>query len=216
MQRYLYMAQCRHGLEPEIFFRDAAGGVQARMKEAGAQHLSLFHWGSRLFLYYESPSTGAGPHFLFGSCEFGLEAWPGTDGPRRWIPMMDIFHYHQPASDKDWRRSDHSAKPFARIARLKPELAASYIYYHYQYQEERPGDGDKYGMIALHENLMLFYSEYPATIEPPSYKGKLSTANTPSDWMAAMTPHFVMWDEQTDNSLPWLEIPLLFQLKGDC
>lgn len=213
MQRYHYLAQCRKGLAPEVYFRDDRfmSGLKAQMKEAGAQNLSLFYWDSLLFLYYESPAKGIDPHSLFQRCEAGLETWPGADIPRSWVPMMDIFHYQQPVSEEPWRRDNHTAKPFARIARLKPEQVASYIFYHYQYQEERPGDGDKYGIIALHENLMFFYSEHPATMESPSYKGKLSTAHTPADWMAAMNPHFIMWDEETDNSLIWLEIPLLFQ-----
>ncbi|GLX66726.1 hypothetical protein MU1_10700 [Paenibacillus glycanilyticus] len=129
--------------------------------------------------------------------------------------MMDIFHYLQPVSEEHWRRTEPVSKPFARIARLKPEQVASYIFYHYQYQEERPGDGDKYGMIALHENLMFFYSESPATIEPPPYEGKLTTSHTPSEWQAAMDPHFIPWEEESGHSLIWLEIPLLFQLQGN-
>lgn len=213
MQRYHFLAQCRDGLDPAIYFRDdrLMSNLKARMIDIDVQNLSLFHYGSLLFLYYESPAKGVNPHSLFQQCEADLVTWPGADMQRSWVPMMDIFHYQQPVSGEPWRRDNHSPKPFARIARLKPEQVASYIFYHYQYQEERPGDGDKYGMIALHENLMFFYSEYPATLEPPSYKGKLSTDNTPSDWMAAMTPHFIMWDKETHNSLIWLEIPLLLQ-----
>jgi hypothetical protein len=210
MQRYHYRAQCRHGIDPERVFRDAMPVLQARMEEYGARNLSLFRSGNQLFLYYEGLTKQVDPHTLF-ICEAALEAWPGGDTPRRWVPMMDIFHYQKPVSEVQWLRMNAAAKPYARIARLEPEQVSSYIFYHYQYQEERPGDGDKYGLIALHENLMFFYSEAPATVEPPPYKGKLSTSNTPPDWMAAMKPHFIMWDAETDNSLIWLEIPLVIQ-----
>ncbi|MCK9862896.1 hypothetical protein [Paenibacillus sp. ATY16] len=215
MQRYHYLAHCRHGVDPSVCFRDVASELQERMKETVVRHLSLFHYGSKLFLYYESPLMDADPHALFKRCESGLEQWPGTDTPRRWVPMMDIFHYQQPVGAEHWRRIHPSPRPYARIARLKPEQVASYIFYHYQYQEERPGDGDKYGMISLYENLLFFYSESPATIEPPPYAGKLDTANTPSDWQAAMDPHFIMWDQDAGKSLAWLEIPLLLQLEGE-
>lgn len=211
MQRYHYRAQCRNGIDPESYFRDTLPELKSRMKDLGVRQLSLFRWGSHLFLYFESAAEHVDPLRLFLDCEAELMDWPGTDIARKWVPMMDIFHYQQPVSEKLWRRHETASKPFARIARLKPEQVASYIFYHYQYQEERPGDGDKYGMIALHENLMFFYSEFPATVEPPPYEGKLSTSGTPSDWAATMEPHFIMWDEETDGSLIWLEIPLVIQ-----
>src|SRR5690348_12899672 len=126
MQRYHYLAQCRHDVVPFICFRDMEHKLQDRMKEAEVHHLSLFHDGSKLFLYYESPLKDADPHTLFECCEYGLEQWPGADTPRRWVPMMDIFHYQQPVSAEHWHRSQLSPKPYARIARLKPEQVASY------------------------------------------------------------------------------------------
>ncbi|CAI7663460.1 unnamed protein product [Penicillium discolor] len=114
-------------------------------------------------------------------------------------------------SEQQWSRQNASARPYARIAQLKPDKLASYVFYHYQYQEEKPGDGDKYGMIALHENLMFFYSEDPATIEKPSYSGKLSTSHTPPDWAGTMEPHFIPWDSSDGSSRIWLEIPLVIR-----
>ncbi|WP_438449209.1 hypothetical protein [Gorillibacterium sp. sgz5001074] len=211
MKRYQFRAQCRPGIEPETFVREASLGLQDRMSEAGVRHLCLFGWNSQLFLYYESLSEETAPHSLLSSSESMLELWPGADMPRSWVPMLDIFHYQVPAGVAHWQRTNPAAKPYARIARLKPEQAASYIFYHYQYQEERPGDGDKYGIIALHENLMFFYSETPATIEPPPYRGKLTTSNTPADWMGVMMPHFLLWEGETVSNPVWMELPLLLQ-----
>ncbi|MCR2803896.1 hypothetical protein [Paenibacillus soyae] len=209
MKRYHYRAQIRPGIVPEAYFRDALPELAQRMEMREARRLSLFRCADALFLYYESVTEDVDPHALFGHCEAALEAWPGEDMLRRWVPMMDIFHYQRPVSEKHWRRTDPNAKPFARIARLRPEQVASYVFYHYQYQEEKPGDGDKFGMIALHENVMFFYSERPATIEPPPYEGKLSTTETPVDWAAAMLPHFIPWEGSQDI---WREIPLVIQL----
>ncbi|MWV44329.1 hypothetical protein GRF59_11875 [Paenibacillus sp. HJL G12] len=211
MYRYHFRAQCRENIDLERLFREALPVLQIRMKEFGACHLSLFHFGTQLFLYYESPAQTADPHELFAHCEDALETWPGTDKPRRWVPMMDIFHYQQPINENHWLRKNASARPYARIAHLKPDKVASYVFYHYQYQEEKPGDGDKYGMIALHENLMFFYSEDPATVDKPSYSGKLSTSNTPSDWAGTMEPHFIPWDQPAEHSRIWLEIPLIIR-----
>lgn len=211
MHRYQFRAHCRENVDPNHFFNEALPVLRNRMKEHGASQLSLFHFGTQLFLYFESPVQSVDPHELFPHCEDALETWPGTDKPRRWVPMTDIFHYQKPISEKHWLRNNVSARPYARIAHLKPDKVASYVYYHYQYQEEKPGDGDKYGMIALHENLMFFYSEDPATVETPPYSGSLSTSNTPSDWAGTMEPHFIPWGQSEANSRIWLEIPLIIR-----
>ncbi|MGN7358488.1 hypothetical protein ACTHPF_13325 [Paenibacillus sp. SAF-054] len=211
MYRYHFRAQCHANIDPKRVFNEALPVLQLRMTELSARQLSLFHFGTQLFLYYESPAPSVDPHELFAHCEDALEIWPGTDKPRRWVPMMDIFHYQQPTGEKDWLRTNASARPYARIAHLKPDKVASYVFYHYQYQEEKPGDGDKYGMIALHENLMFFYSEDPATVDKPSYSGKLSTSNTPPDWAGTMEPHFIPWDQSAGPSRIWLEIPLMIR-----
>jgi hypothetical protein len=211
MQRCQFRAQCREGVDIEGYFREALPGLKERMKEAEAWRLSLFSWNNQLFLYYESRHEGSDPHFLFGQAQEVLEMWPGGDSPRYWAPMMDIFHYQAPVSEEHWKRKEPAGRPYARIARLHPEQVSSYIFYHYQYQEEKPGDGDKYGVIALHENLMLFYAERPSTIETPPYTGKLSTAHTPTDWGSVMQPHFMMWEGETGNSRIWLELPLVLE-----
>jgi len=213
MYRYHFRAQCRENIDLERLFFEALPVIQIRMKELGARHLSLFHFGTQLFLYYESPAQSIDPHELFTHCEDALVTWPGTNEPRIWVPMMDIFHYQKPISEKHWLRKNASARPYARIAYLKPDKVASYVFYHYQYQEEQPGDGDKYGMISLHENLIFFYSEDPATVEPPPYSGHLSTSNTPPDWSGTMEPHFIPWGQPAEHeqSRIWLEIPLIIR-----
>ncbi|WP_240941503.1 hypothetical protein [Paenibacillus sp. HB172176] len=213
MYRYHYRAQLRFDIEPQSYFRETLPQLRARMKEIEASHLSLFSEGSCLFLYYESPNEEVDPRFLFAGCEAALEQWPGENMTREWVPMMDIFHYQMPFGDVDWRpASKKSAKPFARIARLKPDKVASYVFYHYQYQEEKPGDGDKYGIIALNENLLFFYSEQPATIAAPPYEGMLATSATPRDWAAAMLPHFIPWNSSTEPPQLWKEISLVARI----
>ncbi|MFD2880899.1 hypothetical protein ACFTAO_41130 [Paenibacillus rhizoplanae] len=111
-----------------------------------------------------------------------------------------FFHYQQPVSAEQWKRSHTTGTPYGRVAALKPEQVASYVYHHYQYQEERPGDGDKYGIIGLHENLLFFYSELPATVEPAPYAGKLTTNLRPENWGEVMDPHFRKWSEMGAGS----------------
>ena len=81
------------------------------------------------------------------------------------------FHYQAPASEQHWKRRYKDSVPYGRIARLKPEETASYVYYHYQYQEERPGDGDKYGIIGLHENMLFSTPSFPLRLSQHPTKG---------------------------------------------
>lgn len=128
--------------------------------------------------------------------------------------MTDIFHYQAPVSEQHWVRTNDHSVPYGRIARLKPEEVSSYVYYHYQYQEERPGDGDKFGIIGMHENLLFFYSELPATLEPAPYEGKLNTSLRPDDWAAVMEPHFMKWEGAPYGQEIWRELKLVLEARS--
>lgn len=75
-------------------------------------------------------------------------------------------------------------------------MISSYIYYHYQLQEERAFTGDKYEIIAMHENLLFGYQEFPKVIEEPVVPGRLNTKGTPENWQdSCMDLHFQPWEE---------------------
>lgn len=211
MQRCIFRAQCRDAEAADRCFQNGRTELKRRMEAAGAACLSLFRWNKQLFLYYENASEAADPHELFPEADGVLEAWPGEAEPRRWVPMMDIFHYQEPMGPEHWARRNPERRPFGRIARLKPEMVSSYVYYHYQYQEEQPGDGDKYGIIGLHESLMFFYAERPSTVEPAPYRGKLGTSLRPKDWAGVMDPHFIKWTSASGEPVVWLELGLILE-----
>jgi len=165
--------------------------------------LSLFMWEKDLFLYYECIDCDINPHEIFKQSNEYLEAWPGENEQRYWSPMYDIFHYNRPISNEHWKRGLNSKNAVGRLARIKPEMLSSYIFLHYQYQEEKPCDGDKYGIISLHENLLFFYMESPEENEICQYEPKLKTTNTPDDWAMAMEPHFIYWDDVSENEKIW-------------
>jgi hypothetical protein len=171
--------------------------------------LSLFRLGRHLFAYWESVGTPVSPETLFDSMHDTLMPWPGRDAPRIFVPMTDIFHWQTPANLNHWRRKAPVERISGRLARLNPELASSYIFYHYQLQEERPGSVEKYGMISLHEELIFFYQEYPATVEAPAVPGKLATANTPDGWQEVMFPHFHLWDDTVPPEHIWRTLDLV-------
>lgn len=169
---------------------------------------SLFQWEATLFLYVESVDAAVPVESLFGDFNGRLKAWPGgSPEARHWVPMMDIFHYSAPQSVEHWRRKAPVEMPYGRVIRLQPEKVSSYIFYHYQLQEEHPGRGDKYGLISIHEDLLFFYQEQPRVAEETPAKPSLQTSNTPPNWGELMSQHFAPW---TDLGEPeWRPIVLL-------
>jgi hypothetical protein len=155
-----------------------------------------FQWNNQLFLYYECLNQVIEPEAILPELAPFLEEWPGEAVPRTWIPLIDVFHFNAPASPEHWLRKGSVERRVGRIAHLKPEMAASYVYYHYQLQEEWAFHGPKYEIIGLHENLLFGYQEFPAVVEQPVLPKKLQTAGTPNNWGdARMDLHFQPWPD---------------------
>lgn len=217
MKRCIYRAEGEEGAEWAEIWRgpEISDALAEAMERLEVDHLSLFADGNRFYLYYECLGEAVPPERLFMAAGKRLIVWPGeeteTGTERRWAPMTDIFHYHQPVYGMPWRLPGHLSEPYGRLARLKPEETASYIYHHYQYQEERPGDGDKYGIIGLHESTLFFYSEQPATLEPATYEGKLNTSLKPVRWAEAMEPHFIPWTGVPAGQGLWRKLELVLR-----
>ncbi|MDA0709093.1 MAG: hypothetical protein O3B73_02660 [bacterium] len=169
---------------------------------------SLFQWRRTLFLYVESAGSPLAPETLRGKGLPSLKSWPGEPGQGRvWVPMMDIFHYSTPQNLDHWRRKTPVERPFGRVIRLRPEKVSSYIFYHYQLQEERPGRGDKYGVITLHEDLLFFYQEHPRVSEESPAQPSLKTSNTPENWGELMSQHFAPWPDAGEPE--WRPVALI-------
>jgi hypothetical protein len=95
--------------------------------------------------------------------------------------MNDIFHYNQPDIAENWRGDRKVERRLGSLARLKPEMYGSYVFYHYQLQEEKPGSGNKTYIIGSHELYLFSYQELPVSLaEAP--QGLLATHNTPANW----------------------------------
>jgi len=160
--------------------------------------LTAHRFRRNLYFYYECDGEPIAPEAIFPGLVAHLEPIPCRDEPRHFAQMIDIFHYQVPGERAAWRTGE-AGEPWVRIAMIKPDMLASYIFYHWQLQEERPGDGPKYGVIAVHENMLYFYMERPFTAEPATYPGKLTTSNTPGGWGELMNPHFIPWPDTTPD-----------------
>lgn len=157
---------------------------------------AAFKWQKNIFLYYECIEEVIHPDNIFPSLGEYLEDWPGKEKNRKWIPMIDVFHFNEPVNYEHWLRKAPVEKRVGRVAHLKPEMMSSYIYYHYQLQEERAFLGGKYEIIAMHENLLFGYQEFPNVVEEPVAEKKLKTSGTPVNWNdSRMDLHFDPWED---------------------
>lgn len=143
------------------------------IKEAdGVENVSAAFFGDMIFMYFETEREDISPEAVLSD---GLKSFP--DG-RKWENMSEIFHYSKPLSREHWERKEKKT-PLWRFNALKPEGISKYIYYHFQYQEEYPGDGDKYGIIFNIENIIVMYLEAPEAAETEKIPGMLNTKNSP-------------------------------------
>ena len=163
----------------------------------------VYHWQNNVFVYLEGIGVPADPAVLLAPLHEFLSDWPGADVFRKWIPMMDIFHFNEPESIGHWRRKTPPETRVGKVGLLRPEMVASYIYYHYGLQEERSFGGDKYEIIALHENILFGYFELPVVIETPPQEPRLKTRSMPENWAdAKISTHFFRWKEHNSSLLP--------------
>lgn len=211
IQRAIYRAQAKPGQETAALahFHQQAQQFKLGFAPGDLLTLSLFRWRTHFLAYWESIEQPIAPAVLFGDMGELLAPWPGADQARSFVPMMDIFHCLAPESVEHWRRKQPIQSVGLRLARLKPEMVSSYIFYHYQLQEEQPGSFDKYGLISLHENLICFYQEHPPIVEEPRQTGKLATTNTPPDWHTVMFPHFDLWEDAPPGQEIWRDTELV-------
>ncbi|MEK3884754.1 hypothetical protein [Paenibacillus sp. PL2-23] len=195
--RVLARAQLRKGCEEQAVAA-AKEDLTAKQRIARGQLMTFgcFRWERNLFLYAECVGERLDAEELLPSVSPYLELWPGQEEKRAWIQMIDVFHFNEPASLEHWKRKSVVERRVGRVAHLKPEMAASYIYYHYQLQEEQAFHGPKYEIIGMHENMLFGYQEFPVVVEEPALPGKLRTRGTPDNWSdARMDLHFQPWPD---------------------
>jgi len=194
-----YKAIIKNDMEKEVENFCKAKETEVRknyFESEKVMNINVFAFKNELYIYIESCDDEILPQEVLSGIEEYLLMWP--DGENKYFyQQTEIFHFNQPHSNEHWKRKQNPDCCTARIARIVPELASSYIFYHYQLQEEQFGNGNKYGRIFIMGDTAFFYSEIPDIVEEPLCKGKLTTQNTPpSDlWQSLMEKHFVMWDD---------------------
>jgi len=193
--------------EAQQALHDARARVSRAVEAGRVLTASAFRYREHFFTYAECIGEEIPHAELFGESE-AFAWWP--DRSSRFIPMMDIFHCGVPWTVEYWRRRAPVEKIEAHVIRIIPEKLASYIFYHYQLQEEQLGSFDKYSLIVLNDNLLFYYKEHPFVVEPPLRPGMLTTKNTPEPWHPLMITHFQPWPDAAGPEDYWRPIETLW------
>jgi hypothetical protein len=209
MKRLIYRAQVKDGFEEKVRYI-LKENIKAKevVESKKIMTIAAFSWKKNIFLYYECIEEDLFPEDMFSEVAEYLIDWPGKDLLRKWIPMIDVFHFNEPLSYEHWSRKEPVELRKGRVAHLKPEMMSSYIYYHYGLQEERAFLGGKYEIIAMHEDLLFGYQEFPNLVEEPLAEKRLNTKATPANWNdTRMDLHFNPWE---DGHLYFKQIDQIF------
>ena len=211
MKRWMYRAVWKDcHVDAAAWVKGYAAELDDHLNGQGVPVCTWFSTGNQLYIYVETmgdTEPSVIPLVLAGRY---WQEWPGLSGPRPAVPMLDVFHDGEPISLDSWRGSRPIQRRVGSIARLKPEMYSSYVYYHYQMQEERPSSFNQTYMIGAHEDMLFSYCELPASLEGPKREGRLKTNLTPQDWHGLMEPHFVPWGEEA----LWRELPIIYHYES--
>ncbi|WP_340004816.1 hypothetical protein MHH52_24030 [Paenibacillus sp. FSL K6-0276] len=218
MKRLLYYSQLRRDSESE--FRQMVNtDVESLRRDWTAQGLydvSIFVLQQFVFIYAEAdPSSEYAEWRWPRHYSRILETWPSVPLSKGHpsgstesfeVPLIDIFHDGVPSDRSSWRDHRHIDERIGSVACLRPEMAASYIYYHFQKQEEAASSFNQTYMIGMFGTLIFSYHELPSLTSGHKPQGLLHTRQSPVHWQEAMLPHFIPWKDESGNDILWMQM----------
>jgi len=174
--------------------------------------MALFAHQHMLYGYAESTHSLDTHTLMAATLGDVLMRIPTSRGMQVSIDLPDIYHDGMPGDGPHWRAPGYTPeRRVGSLARLKPAMYCSYVYYHFLRQEEQPHGFNKYYIIGAHENMIFSYQEWPATIDTPKPQGSMSTDLTPNNWQELMHQHFELWTDQPSDSHEWIRLPLIWE-----
>lgn len=182
-------------------------GWLRELRRRGALKGSLFAQDDGLFLYVDTADEQFDWEWPT-ACKPMLETWPGgRGGARLTVPMLAIYRDGEPSAYEDRQGGQRPRERIGSLARLKPDMYAGYIFYHYAKQEETPNSFNPSYIIGAHEELIFSYEEKPA---PPfgsrQTRRTWPAAVTPDNWHELMRPHFIPWTESGQEPVLWVRM----------
>jgi hypothetical protein len=189
--------------------REKNDEIDGHLAGLNVDFFKLFQFDDLLFVYLESQTLLT--NFDFPAIFDGmLMDWPGEAGNRKFVSMLDIFHDAIPRSESVWRDFGSPRESLGSIVYLRPEKYCSYVFYHFQLQEEGVRKFNKHYIIGAHENCLFSYQELPAVIDKTNHDRILSTNVSPENWVELMGEHFRPWSEGLDIEAPWKSMEEIF------
>lgn len=209
----------RHQFKAKIqegSLRDFADSIQDKkieidkhLAEMKIHFFKVFQFSDLLFIYLESETLLSKFDFPSSFDEMLID-WPGESGNRKFVSMLDIFHDAIPRAESVWRDSESPRESLGSIVYLRPEKYCSYVFYHFQLQEEGIRKFNKHYVIGAHENCLFSYQELPAVVDNTNHDRVLDTNVSPENWAELMGEHFRPWTEGLDIDAPWKSMEEIF------
>ena len=221
MLRHQFRAQVKSASGAKFIdlINDWKSEVEEVLRNYTVLFLRLFQFEDQLFVYLESRLPL--PDFnLPASLSEYLFDWPGNIDARKFVSMLGIFHDAIPRPESNWRSALTPRESTGSIVYLRPEMYCSYVFYHFQLQEEGVRKFNKYYLIGAHENCLFSYQESPAEIDVTNHDRILTTTNSPENWGELMAAHFKPWQQNCDSGESWKSMAEIFRYssaaKFDC
>ena len=183
--------------------------IEASLSATGINLFKLFRFDNLLFVYAESADSVLSLA-LPTKVTTALIDSPGDFGDQKFVPMLDIFHDAIPRDNVVWRDPAKQVQSLGSIVYLRPEKYCSYVFYHFQLQEEGLRKFNKHYIIGVLENCLFSYQELPAVIDATNHDRVLHTNVSPENWVELMGEHFQPWPEGLDIEKPWKEMEEIF------
>lgn len=185
---------------------------EAHWKQRGLLSLSLFQLERYLCVYVEQETSQSGFDWSAPIAD-SLACWQTSQGLRKAALMPDVFHDGVPVDYHLWRGERVIEERVGALAFLKPEMVSSYVYYHYQMQEERPESFNKTYTIGLYGNILFSYAETPKSLHVIRPQRTLNTNHTPDHWHELMEPHFEPWQTAGGWNRTWCKMNHLITIE---
>ncbi|MGG1516311.1 hypothetical protein ABE504_12905 [Paenibacillus oryzisoli] len=206
----MYRAQVKAGSETDFVsaLAESARDWEYDLRGQSIASIAIFAKESSLFVYLEAMNEAALWHWPY-ACRDHLEVWPKAEGnPRDTVPLLPIYRDGEPV---DVRRTGAHER-LGHLARLRPEMYSSYIFYHFALQEEKPNSFNPTYVIGAHEELIFSYHERPA----PAFESGATRQTWPAsilpsaDWHELMEPHFQPWPGGDQGPVLWEKMNLIY------
>lgn len=94
--RMIYRAEWQEGqVSTGVKALERSEQAKQRIEQGELMTAAAYVWNNSLFLYYECMDCMLSPDEIAGAAIPYLKDWPGRSESRKWIQMIDVFHFNE-------------------------------------------------------------------------------------------------------------------------